>query len=80
MDKWVSFSAKRHRNLENLFNAKEHHLLNLNKYILDNDIGDSINKDVKKNVVEDLEKLNELYKTGVITKEEFEKAKKKILN
>ena len=80
MDKWVSFSAKRHRHLENLFNAKEHHLLNLNKYILGNDIGDSTNQDVKKNMVEDLEKLNELYKTGVITKEEFEKAKKKILN
>ena len=31
-------------------------------------------------VVDQLEKLNDLYKSGVLTKEEFEKAKKKILN
>ena len=80
MERFISISAKRHRNLENLFNAKEHHLLNLNKYILDNDIEDSSNKDVKNNMIESLEKLNELYKSGVITKEEFKKAKDKILN
>ena len=27
-----------------------------------------------------LKKLNDLYKSGVLTKDEFEKAKKKILN
>jgi len=32
------------------------------------------------NIVEQLEQLNNLYKSGVLTKEEFEKAKKKILN
>ena len=32
------------------------------------------------NFVEQLKSLNELYKSGVLTKEEFEKAKKKILN
>ena len=32
------------------------------------------------NIVDNLKKLNDLYKTGVLTKEEFEKAKKKILN
>jgi len=31
-------------------------------------------------IVDDLNKLNELYKSGVLTKEEFDKAKKKILN
>jgi uncharacterized protein YqgQ len=30
--------------------------------------------------IEQLEQLNNLYKSGVLTKEEFEKAKKKILN
>ena len=80
MDKWISYTAKRHRTIEKLTKAKEHHLLNLNKYILDNDIEDLTNKDIKTNMVEDLEKLNELYKSGVITKEEFKKAKDKILN
>ena len=32
------------------------------------------------NIVDNLNKLNDLYKSGVLTKEEFEKAKKKLLN
>ena len=38
---------------------------------------------IKKNnsdIVEDLKQLNDLYKSGALTKEEFEKAKKKIIN
>ncbi len=31
-------------------------------------------------VIQTLKELNELYKSGVLTKEEFEKAKKKLLN
>ena len=42
------------------------------------------NKKIEKlqneNIVEQLNSLNELYKSGVLTKEEFEKAKKRILN
>ena len=34
----------------------------------------------KKNITNDLLNLNNLYKTRAITKKEFEKAKKKILN
>ena len=80
MEKWISISAKRHEYLEKLFNAKENHLLNLNKYILEKDIDNLNNQKDKKNITEDLEKLNELYKSGAITKEEFKKAKEKILN
>ena len=36
--------------------------------------------DVKKNLSEELEKLNNLLKDGVLTQEEFEKAKKKLLD
>ena len=36
--------------------------------------------DVKKNLSEELDKLNNLLKEGVLTQEEFEKAKKKILD
>ena len=32
------------------------------------------------NIVDQLNKLNDLYKSGALTQEEFEKAKKKILN
>ena len=75
MDTWASISSKNHKRLEKIFKAKKHHLLNLDKYIKENDI-----EDTKNNVVEDLKKLNELYKSGAITKEEFKKAKKKLLN
>jgi len=37
-------------------------------------------KSVSSNIIEELNQLNELYKSGALTKEEFEKAKKKILN
>ena len=58
-------------------------------------IGDSIQQKPKKiekkkatkntktsdiDVIQTLKELNELYKSGVLTKEEFEKAKKKLLN
>ena len=36
--------------------------------------------DAKKNLSEELEKLNSLLKDGVLTQEEFEKKKKKILD
>ena len=36
--------------------------------------------DIKKNLSEELDKLNDLLKDGVLTQEEFEKAKKKLLD
>ena len=79
MERFISMASKRHKIIEKEFRAKEHHLLNLDKYILEDDVDHANNKG-KKNMIEDLEKLNELYKSGVITKEEFKKAKDKILN
>ena len=40
----------------------------------------SISSESSSNIVDNLNKLNDLYKSGVLTKEEFEKAKKKLLN
>jgi multidrug resistance efflux pump len=36
--------------------------------------------DKNKNLSEELDKLNQLHQSGVLTKEEFEKAKNKLLN
>ena len=36
--------------------------------------------DENKNLSEELDKLNQLHQSGVLTKEEFEKAKNKLLN
>ena len=76
MDKWISLSAKRHQFLEKIYKAKDNHLLNLNKYIIQNGEEGKNNEDL----TESLKQLNELYKSGAITKEEFKKAKEKILN
>ena len=80
MNKWISFSARRHQYLEKVFNAKDNHLLSLNKHIIQNDIEEEKSAGKKNNIIEDLNKLNELYKSGVLTEEEFKIAKEKILN
>ena len=36
--------------------------------------------DVEKNLIEDINRLNDLYSKGILTKEEFEKAKKKLVD
>ena len=47
---------------------------NLENYEIEN------SSDVKKNLSDELDKLNNLFKEGVLTQEEFEKAKKKLLD
>ena len=56
--------------------AKNPHKLSLNEYILDT------KKEIKfeDQILDQLNKLNDLFKSGVLTKEEFTKAKKKLLN
>lgn len=77
MNKWMSISSKRHIEFENYNKAKKSHKLNLNQFILDFDNVKSVNDE---NITEQIIELNKLYKEGILTKEEFEKAKKKILN
>ena len=62
-----------HSNLEEKVKAKKHQKLDLG--IANNKTKDS----ERKSVVSELEKLNELYKSKAITKEEYIAAKKKIL-
>ena len=49
-----------------------------NENLDNNEIENSF--DTKKNLSDELEKLNNLLKDGVLTQEEFEKAKKKLLD
>ena len=49
-----------------------------NENLDNNEIENS--SDSKKNLSEELEKLNNLLKDGVLTQEEFEKAKKRLLD
>ena len=58
------------------FSAKSTNKSNLE--IDDEEIENSLND--TKNLTSELNKLNELFESGVLTQEEFEKAKKKILD
>ena len=51
-----------------------------NMIVYSDTISTSISSESSSNIVDNLNKLNDLYKSGVLTKDEFEKAKKKILN
>ena len=75
MEKWISISSQRHIEFESNARARDNHKLDLYKYITHKIV--ETNDDT---VVDQIKKLNDLYKSGVLTKEEFEKAKNKLLN
>ena len=77
MEKWASTSSARHQNLEKLFKAKDRHLLNLDKLIQKNFENNNF-QDI--DLVNQIKKLEELFKSGALTEDEFKKAKEKILN
>ena len=78
IDEFTSQSAKRHKEFEIKWKAKEAHKLDLNEVILPEN--EQSQNDEKKSITSTIKELKELYDSGVLTKEEFEKAKKKILN
>ena len=80
MENFKKIAAKRHKNFEEVVGAKKRHLLDLSQFIFDNTHQKKSKNKSGKNIVAELEKLNELYKSGALTKEEFEKAKKTILS
>ena len=51
----------------------------IDRIVLDKYISSNVSK-INTNITGELEKLERLYKSGAITKEEFEKAKNKTLN
>jgi len=80
MQKWISISAERHKQFEKNVNARNSNKLDLSNYYSAK-IKPKYNKNkLSSEVITQIKQLNDLYKAGVLTKEEFEKAKKKILN
>ena len=77
MNKWVSISAQRHLEFENMVKALDWHKLDLNNLSPSKSI---TSENSSSDIVDQINKLNNLYKNGALTKEEFEKAKSKILN
>ena len=74
MLRWTKKMSEEHQNLENQLGAKVGFKLNFS------DIESASNQKETSGLVEQLKKLNEMFKSGLLTKEEFEKAKKKLLN
>ena len=77
MKKWISISAERHVNFEKSIKVIKRHSLDLDQYYLTESKSDN---QLSNEIIDQIKKLNDLYKSGILTKEEFEKAKKKILN
>ena len=77
MKKWISISAQRHLDFENLVSAKEQHKLDLISF---SPIKNTASQNQNDELIDQLKNLNDFFKNGVLTKEEFEKAKKKLLN
>ena len=84
MQKWISISAERHKNLEENVRAKKSHLLDLSDYYKGKTKSKTKNLKNKtsknQDMIKQLNDLKKLFDDGVITNEEFTKAKKKILN
>ena len=78
MDKVVSLGAKRHKQFELEVRAKEHHKINLSSLISNSPENGGIEQN--QDIVTQINKLRDLLKSGVLTEEEFKKAKEKILN
>ena len=68
MDKWISISAKRHLELEEIAKSKSTYKLKLDKYLLTIDENKSDKNETNKNLIDEIKSLNDLYKDGVLTK------------
>jgi len=77
MDKWVSISAMRHVEFENIIKTLDRHKLDLTALAPSSS---ELDTNLSMDIINQLNKLSNLYKSGVLTKIEFEKAKKKILD
>jgi hypothetical protein len=77
MEKWISISAQRHIEFENSIAALKKHRLNLNNL---SPLNTQFSKNSSNKIINQIQSLNELFKNGIITQDEFKKAKKKILN
>ena len=76
---WTKKKAIEHSDFEKYMNVKSHQKLDLSELIKKKNTLKNNTSEVK-NFINQINQLNNLFKSGSLTKEEFEKAKKKILN
>ena len=77
MEKWLIKSAQIQKNFEKFQTVKKYQELDLSE-ILQKDLKMN-NKNIQNSLSKELIRLNDLYKSGALSKDEYEKAKKKVL-
>ena len=81
MENFLSLASERHIEFEKMIKAASHHKLNLDQYINDYSYKQSSEENLSgENLTDEIIKLKKLLDNGIITQEEFTKAKKKLLN
>ena len=75
MNKWINYIANYHGVIEKSLKIKGKYKINFDRKVINQSSSGKNNE-----LVEMLEKLNELYRSNVLTKDEFTKAKEKLLN
>ena len=77
MEKFLSTQSSLHQSIEDSLKLNGNIRLDLAKYSPEPNKNNT--KKDNKDIIDQLNKLNDLYKAGILTKDEFEKAKKNIL-
>ena len=81
MKRWIKKSAQMHKDFEEFQKMKKSQKLDLSEHIEIKLKKKKINSaNTSNNITNELKKLNEMFKSGILTEEEFIKAKKKVLN
>ena len=80
MEEFIKIGAQQHKLFEKTLRAKENHKMDLSEYGVGEIIKETKTTSSGSGITEELKELNKLYNEGVLTKEEFEKAKKKVLS
>ena len=80
MDDFIKISAARHVEFEKIVSAKTHHKLDFSSIGIDNKQKIKVKTLKNNDMIKQLNDLKKLLDEGVITQDEFTKAKKKILN
>ena len=80
MEEFIKTGAQQHKLFEKTMRAREKHKMDLSEYGVGEIIKETKTTSSGSGITEELKELNKLYNEGVLTKEEFEKAKKKVLS
>ena len=80
MEKFIKIAAKRHKYFENEIKARDKHKIDLTEFGVGEIIEEARTTNTSTDLTAEIKELYKLYKEGVLTKQEFEIAKKKLLD